>query len=720
MGRTLYYRGLKILLKSGISEMATDHYPVVILYRYDRYSDIDGQLKNVKCDLKITSSNRDLECLYNAHYHVLVTYGPSANEYISDVMSVISDRLCKRWIHFTTPPGPAKFEHDVAYCYIHNVLGDRVASRPLFSIFTTCYNSFDKIKRPYQSLIAQTERDWEWVIVDDSTDEAHFAYLKRKFSNEPRIRLYNRSGNSGSIGNVKNEAVSLCRGKYVLELDHDDLILPDLIADAAKAFATHPKVGFVYMDYCNMYENGEQFSYGDFACLGYAGYYCQKYKDKWVNVMSTPQINNVTMSSLISMPNHPRIWKRDLLLQIGNYSEMLPICDDLEILLRTCYNTTMLKIPKLAYIQIFNDGGNNFSTIRGAEINRLGPQFIGPISSVQNRSNDFFKSVGAWDDVSGRVQIWKRPQAPPYANVLFHPDYDTQICIIGMKGLEMNMERIMELYRYPRNDFLLLLSEGSYKEVIEHLERLGLTRLKFYILAGSNDETLVKYFYRVYRGVDGVIIFDGRHSSNMANTRLRLEDGTGSVFDHLLIELPEQELAEQYIRPDCVVLELGARYGSVSCIINRKLSDPRNQVSVEPAAEIWSALRRNRDQNGCAFHILEGAISREPLGLVQGGYATRSVGPEGLRGVEAVVPVLTLEEVEAKFGLKFNTLVADCEGFLGKFLEENPQLYEKISLFMFEKDFPKLCDYDKILKKLREHNFVNKFSSLHEVWIKAG
>jgi FkbM family methyltransferase len=557
------------------------------------------------------------------------------------------------------------------------------------------------------------------VILDDSTDETHFAHLKRMFRDEPRVRLYNRSRNSGSIGNVKNEAVSLCRGKYVLELDHDDVILPNLVKDAVDAFQKYPEVGFVYMDCCNMHEDGRQFSWGDFCCLGYGAYYYQKHDGIWMSVMCTPQINNMTMSHLVAMPNHPRIWKRDLLNQIGNYSEMLPICDDLEVLLRTCYNTKMLKIPKLAYIQIFNDGGNNFSWIRNAEINRLGPQYIAPMSAKQNNSDEFFKSIGAWDEKTPqRIQLWKRDVAPPYANILYHPDYDTQIGIIGMKAFEMNMERIKELYADTRNDFILLMSKGVKEEIIARIEKEGLDRMKFYILADADDETLVKYFHWVYRGVDGAIIFDDKHASKAANTALTLKDSRGQVFNHLLVELPEQELAEQHITADCVVLELGARYGSVSCIINRKLANPGNQVSVEPAADIWDALEKNRDENGCSFHILKGAISKEPLKLVQSGYATRSVSASGATSTTEV-PIYTLDEVEAKYGLKFNTLVADCEGFLGKFLDENPRVYEDFTLFMFEKDFPQFCNYDKIIQKLRDHGFVNLFSSLHEVWRKG-
>ena len=60
------------------------------------------------------------------------------------------------------------------------------------------------------------------------------------------------------------------------------------------------------------------------------------------------------------------------------------------------------------------------------------------------------------------------------------------------------------------------------------------------------------------------------------------------------IEKQEQDLANKYILETDVVLELGARYGSVSCIINSKLNNKNNQVVVEPYKRVWDALEINK------------------------------------------------------------------------------------------------------------------------------
>lgn len=486
-------------------------YPVVLFFRYDKYNDCDEILKDpiINCDIHITNQLKDIEKLYSTDYHVLVTYGPQ--EYIRDINRIICPRLRKRWIHHSKKIEPKQFSQGVNYCYIENVIADRKSTRPTFSAFTTCFNSFDKINRPYRTLKNQSDKDWEWVIVDDSTDESHWLYLKNKFKDEPKIRLYKRARNSGSIGNVKNEAVALCRGSYVLELDHDDEILPDLFTDAVDGFTKFPTVDFIYMDFINLYEDNRNFSYGDFICRGFGGYYYLYYPptQTCVKVYVTPQINNVTASYLFCMPNHPRIWRREALQNIGSYSEFLPICDDQEILLRTILNLNILKIPKFAYVQYFNDNNSNFSLIRNAEINRIGPNHLTPQFNAKFPAlNKKLKEAGAQDSGSSPSPIWTRDNFhPQYINEIYNPDYDKQIGIIGQQALLTNLAEIQKEAKNLRTDFILLTNSGTPQDIFELLKVNGLQRAKFYILKDTSKEHLINYFHYIYRSTKLYSIF---------------------------------------------------------------------------------------------------------------------------------------------------------------------------------------------------------------------
>jgi FkbM family methyltransferase len=185
----------------------------------------------------------------------------------------------------------------------------------------------------------------------------------------------------------------------------------------------------------------------------------------------------------------------------------------------------------------------------------------------------------------------------------------------------------------------------------------------------------------------------------------------------MLLERNEQLLVERYIKPDAVVLELGARYGTVSCAINKKLSNPRNQVSVEPDSRVWNSLKVNKALNKCDFSILCGAISRKPIAMADvnsfEGYGARTVVTE-----KSSIDTLTLEEVERKYSLRFTTLVADCEGFLEQFMDENPRLYDTLDMIFFEKDSPATCNYAKIIAALQAAGFKNLVSGFHDVWKK--
>jgi FkbM family methyltransferase len=192
-------------------------------------------------------------------------------------------------------------------------------------------------------------------------------------------------------------------------------------------------------------------------------------------------------------------------------------------------------------------------------------------------------------------------------------------------------------------------------------------------------------------------------------------DENGTVIRNERVEREEQDQARTFIPPDAVVLELGARYGTVSCIINKQISNPGNMVVVEPDPRVWEALENNMRLNSCAFHIIKGFVSSKPLALVQhqdDSYGTTAVPSQTPSGI----PSISLQDIEARHGLKFNTLVADCEGFLEQFFDENPHLYTQLRLVMFEKDYPQKCNYGRIMEQLAGHGFTQVVAGFHEVW----
>jgi glycosyltransferase involved in cell wall biosynthesis len=483
-------------------------YPFILFYRDDSDSVIDHFFTEnnsfLSCTIHIINNLEKLNKIYNSNYQLLIVYQSID---IKIVSPVLTENILIRTLFLQQITNVSAFNELVNQKFILNCCLPRAITRPIFSVFTSSFNSYEKIVRAFKSLQQQTLTDWEWVIIDDSPDDKHFTFLRKIAKQDNRIRIYRRSENNGCIGNVKNESVSLCRGRYVLELDHDDEVLPTVLAESAAYFDKNEEVGFIYMDFINMYENGNSFCYGDSICKGYGSYYCQKYNDSWQYVYNTPNINNITLSHLVCCPNHPRIWRRETLLKLGNYCEYLPICDDYEILLRTALNTKIAKFPKIGYIQYMNESNNNFSLIRNAEINRIGPEYISKIYYDLFKIHAQMKLVDAYEDeqyldTSGScISIWKRDPKTyvhKYCNLIVNNDYKRQYCIIGLNGLIQHLDEINELYKDESNDFFVLENKCSIEYLCKKLDSYGFSRMKCYSLIDVSDEQLVNYFNVTY------------------------------------------------------------------------------------------------------------------------------------------------------------------------------------------------------------------------------
>ena len=185
-------------------------------------------------------------------------------------------------------------------------------------------------------------------------------------------------------------------------------------------------------------------------------------------------------------------------------------------------------------------------------------------------------------------------------------------------------------------------------------------------------------------------------------------------IDNNSIEYIEQELVNKYILEDDIVLELGARYGTVSCSINKKLKNKHNQISVEPDDKVWYSLEMNKIKNNCNFNIVKGFVSNKKLGLTNDGYGSTFTFDDITQ-----IPSYSLDEIKIKYNINnFNVLVADCEGFLEIFFDENPELYESLRLIIFEADYADKCNYDKIRQKLILNKFCKILEGHQNVWIK--
>ncbi|HSE24458.1 MAG TPA: FkbM family methyltransferase [Pyrinomonadaceae bacterium] len=162
-----------------------------------------------------------------------------------------------------------------------------------------------------------------------------------------------------------------------------------------------------------------------------------------------------------------------------------------------------------------------------------------------------------------------------------------------------------------------------------------------------------------------------------------------NVIDLLLSDLyeePERAAVKAFVNPELPVVELGACIGVVSCITNRRLRNPQDQVVVEANPALLPVLKQNRERNGCHFKIVNAAVSYGSPTIkfnVDNNILASSVDNGETGGV--VVSTTTLERLLDEHGFKRATLSCDIEGAELQLVEhELKTLSERISTIIME------------------------------------
>lgn len=151
------------------------------------------------------------------------------------------------------------------------------------------------------------------------------------------------------------------------------------------------------------------------------------------------------------------------------------------------------------------------------------------------------------------------------------------------------------------------------------------------------------------------------------------------------IEANSRLMVVQWIPKDATVLEVGARYGSVSCAISRVLGESGKLVSMDADERVWGALEENRANLKCNFHIAKGLLGKQDGKILQNRYGTLAATGDSFSGnVAATVPHFTVEDLESAHNLKFDTANFDCEGCFAPVFKAFPTFFDQLRLLIIE------------------------------------
>ena len=128
-----------------------------------------------------------------------------------------------------------------------------VMKAPLVSVIIPSYNSAHFLNRSVDSVLAQTHKNIEIIIIDDgSTDDT--AEVIKRFADKVRYHYQENRGLAGA----RNAGIELARGQYIQFLDADDWIAAEKLERQVTQFEKSPEISVVYSDYVMVDDSGSR------------------------------------------------------------------------------------------------------------------------------------------------------------------------------------------------------------------------------------------------------------------------------------------------------------------------------------------------------------------------------------------------------------------------------------------------------------------------------
>ncbi len=115
---------------------------------------------------------------------------------------------------------------------------------PLVSVIMPAYNAEQYIGEAIESILHQTFRDFELIIIDDGSNDGTLHVIQSYAQRDKRIVVVSSEQNGG-VGHARNLGLARARGELIALMDADDISLSHRLDAQVRFLRAHPKVGLV-------------------------------------------------------------------------------------------------------------------------------------------------------------------------------------------------------------------------------------------------------------------------------------------------------------------------------------------------------------------------------------------------------------------------------------------------------------------------------------------
>lgn len=191
------------------------------------------------------------------------------------------------------------------------------------SVVMSVYNGERYIKESIESVLNQSEKDFEFIIIDDGSTDKSLEIIKEYEERDDRIKLISRE-NKGLIYSL-NEGIELSNSEYIARMDCDDISNPERLEEQLK-----------YMKENNL------------AICGSFAESIDKDGNEIGDMVYPTGLNNIRRFAILHNPFiHPSVmFKKSIIQKVGSYKSFFKYIEDYELWTRIIFKHSVDNIPK--------------------------------------------------------------------------------------------------------------------------------------------------------------------------------------------------------------------------------------------------------------------------------------------------------------------------------------------------------------------------------------
>src|SRR5688500_3733490 len=123
------------------------------------------------------------------------------------------------------------------------------------SVIMPVYNGERFLRDAVDSILRQTYRNFELIVVDDGSTDGTSQVLDRYQDQDRRVRVHRHERNGGIVA-ARNQGCRLAQGRFIAVMDADDISIPERLARQIAFLEANPDIVAVGGWVCTISENG--------------------------------------------------------------------------------------------------------------------------------------------------------------------------------------------------------------------------------------------------------------------------------------------------------------------------------------------------------------------------------------------------------------------------------------------------------------------------------